>query len=94
MPQKPISHGFLFKTLIDTADRVMLNAPSMLALMLASMRYKDYNTVWGKPTGCTLRLCEPYFSSGRIVIGDSFFSSVKTARALYEHGLFFVGCVK
>ncbi len=92
MPQKPISHGFLFKTLIDTADRVMLNAE--ICEDKASMRYKDYNTVWGKATGCTLRLCEPYFSSGRIVIGDSFFSSVKTARALYEHCLFFVGCVK
>ena len=78
MPQKPISHGFLFKTLIDTADRVMLNAE--ICEDKASMRYKDYNTVWGKATGCTLRLCEPYFSSGRIVIAWSFFCGLCKVR--------------
>ena len=92
MSRKPIDHGFMFRTLIDTADRVLLNAE--ICEDKTSMQYKQYNATWGKATGCTLRLVEPYFDSGRIVIGDSYFASVKTARALYEHGLFFVGCVK
>ena len=47
------------------------------------MRNKEFNQEFGsRATGCTLRLVKEYFGRGKIVIGDSFFSSVNTAKAL------------
>ncbi len=37
---------------------------------------------------------EHCFGSSRIVIGDSYFGSLKTAIALRSKGLYFIGCVK
>ena len=45
-------------------------------------------------TAITLRLCSPYFGSGRVIHADSAFSSVRTCLKLREHGLHFMGCVK
>ena len=55
---------------------------------------KSYNQEWGKSTGCTLRLTEPYHGTGRTVVADSWFGSVNTAVALLKHGLYFIGNVK
>ena len=37
---------------------------------------------------------EPWFNTHRIVCGDSFFASVRTAKALYRRGLRFIGLFK
>jgi hypothetical protein len=45
-------------------------------------------------TASMLRLCKPWFGSGRTALGDSAFASVNTAIACDEKGLFFGGPVK
>ena len=45
-------------------------------------------------TAVTLRLCKEYFGTGRLVCGDSAFSSVETALALIRKGLYYTGIVK
>ena len=50
---------------------------------------------YGATCATTLRLTEPWKGSGRIVIGDSWFSSVKTASKLFtENGLYSIMLVK
>jgi hypothetical protein len=41
-----------------------------------------------------LALVFPWARSGRVVVADSHFASVQTARELYKIGLRFIGCVK
>ena len=41
-----------------------------------------------------LRLTKRWAGSGRVVIGDAWFGSYRTAVALLQQGLFFVGNVK
>ena len=50
--------------------------------------------MYGHTTATTLRLVKPWFSSERVVFGDSWFASVMTAEALAQKGLFFLGDVK
>lgn len=45
-------------------------------------------------TAMVLRLTEGYFSSKRLVLGDAFYFSLSTARALLAHGLHGCGMVK
>ena len=42
----------------------------------------------------TLRILEQWFSSGRLVVGDSWFSSVRMCMELMKRGLYFTGIVK
>ena len=55
---------------------------------------KSYNQEWGKSTGCTLHLTEPYHGTRRTVVADSWFGSVNMAVALLKHGLHFICNVK
>ena len=54
----------------------------------------DYFAQFGHTTATTLRLTKNWQGTGRVVAGDSWFASVKTAEALGDKGLFFVGDVK
>ena len=45
-------------------------------------------------TATTLRLVEPWFHTLRHVCGDSYFASVRTARALHLRGMRFTGVIK
>ena len=45
-------------------------------------------------TATTLRLTEQWFGCWRIIVGNSWFASITTAIALYEHCLYFIGLVK
>eukprot|EP00963_Diacronema_lutheri_P001565 scaffold102_cov340-Pavlova_lutheri.AAC.22 len=58
------------------------------------MKGKEFVTelVTTKPT--TLRLMKPFFGSGRVCLGDSWFGSVKTCCALLERGVYSVLNVK
>ena len=57
---------------------------SLVILRLEAMEGKDANCAkqwteeFGEGTAIVLRLCQPWAGSGRIVIADSAFSSVKT----------------
>lgn len=58
-------------------------------------RKKYYAEVGNKQsTATTLRLVEPWRGSKRVVIGDSWFGSVRTAEELAEIGLHSILCVK
>jgi hypothetical protein len=48
----------------------------------------------GAATALMLRLLSSFASSGRLVVGDSAFASVRTAVALHKIGLYFIGLVK
>ena len=59
-----------------------------------AMASKEYFHEYGSGTSVCLRLSKPWWGSNRIVCGDSAFASVKTAVALQQHSLHFVGLVK
>lgn len=59
-----------------------------------AMQKKRWQQELGAGTATTLRLTETWHGSGRIVVGDSWFGSVKTAVELMNRGLFFMGMVK
>jgi hypothetical protein len=60
------------------------------------MREKKWHREYGATTACTLRLVEMLGIGGRahVIVGDSWFASLKTAVALRERGMFFIGQVK
>ena len=55
---------------------------------------KKYVKEFGATTATTLRLTETYHGSGRRLIADSWFGSVKCAKALMERGLYSIMLVK
>ena len=55
---------------------------------------KEYHAEYGATTATTLRCCKAMFNTGRTIYGDSWFASYKTANALLQNGLYFVGNVK
>lgn len=55
---------------------------------------KKYHKEYGEGTAVSLRLVEDWFGTGRTIVGDSYFSSVKTLNALRERGLYYMGIVK
>ena len=59
-----------------------------------AMEDAKYCEKYQKSTALTLRLVEPFKGENRIVIADSWFGSVETALALYEHGFYGILNVK
>lgn len=57
-------------------------------------RKKKYTPEFGATTGTTLRLVEPYFNEGRVIIGDAWFGSFKTAAQLKLNGTYCIMNVK
>jgi hypothetical protein len=57
-------------------------------------RAKEFSAEFGEGTAVTLRLMKPLWGSGRTIVGDSAFASVKMAGQALEHGLHFQGPVK
>ena len=54
----------------------------------------DYDKTIGHTVATSVRLTSSWHASGRTVIGDSWFASVKNCEALREKGLYFIGMVK
>lgn len=54
------------------------------------MNQKPYQQEYGAETATVIRLTEDFQGSGRTVIADSAFSSVKTLKVLSEKGLYFM----
>lgn len=59
-----------------------------------AMAKKEFCDRYPKSVALTLRMLKPYFTSGRVVIADSWFGSVACALALFAHGIFAVMNVK
>ena len=58
------------------------------------MKDKDFCRTAGKNPAKALRCTRNWFGSGRLVVLDSGFASVKCALHLHDHGLFMIGNVK
>ena len=55
---------------------------------------KVYVGEWGKHTAATLRLTEPYWHKGKVVVADSWFGSYRNACAHLTKGTYVVMNVK
>ena len=93
VPRKPEPLGVEVKTLACSASRIICGLD--IAEGKEAMATKPYEREYGHTTATTLRLAKPWAGSNRVILGDSWFASVKTAQALYEnHRLYFLGVVK
>ena len=90
--RKPRPIGNELKDLSDGRSNIVLNLE--LYEGKDAMQLKEHVNKYGATCAATIRLTSPYHGTGRVVIADSWFGSVKTAIALKEHGLFSVMLVK
>jgi hypothetical protein len=90
--RKPRDRGTEFKGICDGESNIMMRIEILEGKeRMATKRFCDE---WGPSVACTMRLATPWAGTGRVIIGDSWFSSVKTVRAMQGMGLFFIGIVK
>ena len=91
--RKPRPIGNECKNLCDARSKIVLNLELYEGKNL--MASKDHVDRVGATTAACLRLTDPWKGSGRIVVGDSWFGSVKSARELLEtNGLYSIMLVK
>ena len=90
--RKPRPIGNELKDLSDALSMIVLHIE--LYEGRDPMQEKRYVSDFGATCATTLRLVEFIEASGRIVIGDSSFGSVKTAIKLREKGLYSIMLVK
>ena len=57
------------------------------------MREREYTSTYGASTALLLRLRSNWHDTGRLIVADSVFASVKATVALKERGLYFMGLV-
>eukprot|EP00951_Prasinocladus_malaysianus_P045561 scaffold608898_cov17-Prasinocladus_malaysianus.AAC.1 len=92
VPRKPTPVGRETHTTAD-AETGVINR-SKLYEGRERMGEKEYVDQWGKNPSLAMRGVKPWFNSGRTVVADSGFSSVKLAKGLAHHGMYLVGNVK
>eukprot|EP00873_Tetraselmis_striata_P008862 jgi/Tetstr1/429126/TSEL_019088.t1 len=90
--KKPHPIGWMLK--ISACVNGMIYIRLELAECKEDMKLKKYVQEHNATTACTLRLVEPWFKSGRIVVADSWFGSVRCALQLSARDMFFVLAVK
>ena len=91
--RKPKGVGMEIKNMAD-CDSGMLMALEIMAGK-HEMKARKYAPLYGSGTSLLLRLSEPWKGSGRLIVADSAFASVKSAVALkVKNGLYFHGLVK
>jgi hypothetical protein len=90
--RKPKGIGCECKTLADVQSGVMIAIE--INEGKTAMQQKEFQQEFGAGTVTTLRMTRPWHGSGRIVIGDSWFASAKTAIQLHKRGLYFLGIIK
>ena len=91
--RKPRPIGNELKTCCDCRSKIVINME--LYEGVQRMREKEGVQELGATTATTLRLTEPWRGSGRVVVADSWFGSIKTAVQLVNtQGLHFIGIVK
>ena len=93
IPRKPTPYGIEMKTLACASARIVLQMEMVEGRELdATKKYRDQV---GASTATTLRLCEPWAGSGRIVVADAWFGSCNTAEWLMDVlGLYCILAVK
>ncbi len=94
IPRKPHPLGFQLKTVVDAVSLVLLNIDIVEGREADRLKEFMEETGHKQTTATTLRLVKPFFGSKRVVIGDSWFGSLRTAEELAERGLHSILCVK
>jgi hypothetical protein len=92
IPRKPRGIGCELKSLADCETMILLRLEIMEGK--EKMSTKRYVADYGATPALVKRMTEHLQGTNITVIGDSAFSSVKTAGTLLEMGLHFLGCVK
>jgi hypothetical protein len=92
LPRKPTPVGVMLKTICDASSRILLGWE--LCEGKDVDRQKRWWSQYGAGTSCTLRLTLHWHGTNRIVVGDSWFGSLKCCAALLEVGLFCILNVK
>jgi hypothetical protein len=92
LPRKPTPEGVMLKTILDGASRVILGWDFTKVKEIDQQ--KRWCTECGADTSTTLRLTQPWHGTNKILLGDSWFESLKCCIALLERGLYSVMNVK
>ena len=90
--RRPRSIGNEIKNMCDGMSQIVINLELYEGKDI--MPGKDHVCEYGATTAMTLHLTEPYHGSGRCVIADSWFGSVKCASELLRRGLYSIMLVK
>ena len=91
--RKPKGVCMEIKNICDCASGVLMRLE--IVSNKDEMRQRDHSAVLGAGTALLLRLAKHFHGSGRVIIADSAFASVKSAVALQKQlGLYFLGLVK
>ena len=91
--RKPRALGCEAKSVADAVTRILFFIEIQEGKV--PMSRLEYHTQYGATTACTLRLVKNWKGTNRVVVGDSWFASLKCARALKDElGLYFLGMVK
>ena len=77
MKEKPRGIGLMIKNVCDGQSGIMLKIE--LVASKAEMATREFNAELGSGTGYLLRLTRDQWGSGRVVVADSAFASVKSA---------------
>ena len=84
--RKPRPIGNEFKNASDARTNIVTTLELYEGQEL--MAEKEFVDEYGATTATTLRLTAAYHGTGRIIVADSWFGSLKTAIALMKHGLY------
>ncbi|KAG1702609.1 hypothetical protein DVH05_009558 [Phytophthora capsici] len=91
--RKPEGKGTELKAIADGDSGVLLRLKVVEGTV--RQRQKQYCSQFGEGTSIVLRLAEPYKGTGRTIVADSAFASVKTLVQVEKLlGLFFMGNFK
>ena len=92
LPRKPTPLGIMLKTICGASTRILLGWEFCEGKEVDAR--KQWQNLHGAGTACTLRLTQPWHGSNKIVIGDSWFGSLKCCAHLLSHGLWSILNIK
>jgi hypothetical protein len=88
-PRKPDPKGYEFKAMCDVASAILLRMELCCSEENKFTKQKEYFTYTGSLRNAQImRMCKPWFGTGRTVTADSGFGSPAAVAMLRENGLF------
>lgn len=95
IPRKPVPCGMEGKCACDGESNIMIYIEIQEGKeAMARKKYQCEGYTYKFHTAVTLRCVDAWFGSSRLIVADSAFASVATAKALLSFGLHFIGIVK
>lgn len=89
--RKPKGIGLQFKGMVDCSSKIMMRLELCEGKGQGKTEFED---AVGPSAAVVMRLTQPWFKSGRVVVADSAFSSVSLAMELQKQGLHYIGSLK